>query len=222
MCLFSQALDFFMSYLVKEMFVSLQGEGVHTGMAAVFCRFSGCNLWNGREENRKNAVCGFCDTDIVGTDGPGGGKFASAKLLADILLKMWGKDRLGIPFIICTGGEPLLQLDIPLIDALHNRGFKIAVETNGTQMPPTGIDWLCVSPKARAPLLAKSGNELKLVFPQPEAMPEQFEHLQFDHFFLQPLDGPDLSENTRNAITYCMQHPKWRLSLQTHKILGIP
>jgi 7-carboxy-7-deazaguanine synthase len=210
-----------MSYAVKELFLTLQGEGAQTGRRAVFLRFAGCNLWTGREQDRATAVCTFCDTDFVGTDGEGGGKFATADALADAAAACWGETpehRL----IVCTGGEPLLQLDTPLIDALHARGFSIAVETNGTQPAPAGLDWICVSPKADAPLVLAKGNELKLVFPQPKAMPERFESLAFEHFFLQPMDGPDQAANIQAAIAWCLTHPRWRLSLQTHKVTGIP
>ena len=209
-----------MSYAVKEIFYTLQGEGANAGRAAVFCRFSGCNLWSGREEERAAAVCRFCDTDFVGMNGTGGGRFAQAEELADAVARSWpeaGASR----FVVCTGGEPLLQLDVPLIDALHRVGFEIAVETNGTQAAPAGIDWLCVSPKAGAPLVQQRGDELKLVFPQPGAEPERFESLAFGEFFLQAMDGPDLERNTAAALEYCLRHPRWRLSLQTHKILGI-
>ena len=209
-------------YTVKEVFYTLQGEGFHTGRPAVFCRFSGCNLWTGREDDRHRAVCKFCDTDFVGT-GPDGGKFASADELADRIAATWPADSTGTRFVVCTGGEPLLQLDEPLVDALHARRFEIAVETNGTQLPPRGIDWICVSPKANAPLKLLNGDELKLVYPQvePEAQPERFEALAFRHFSLQPLDGPNLSENVQRTVEYCLAHPRWRLSLQTHKLLGL-
>ena len=211
-----------MTYSVKEMFYTLQGEGGQTGRPAVFCRFSGCNLWTGREADRATAVCRFCDTDFVGTDGQGGGKFAGSDALADAIAARWpADDTSGRRYVVCTGGEPLLQLDDALIDALHARGFEVAVETNGTQRAPAGLDWICVSPKAGAPLALTAGNELKLVFPQADAMPDRFETLAFDHFFLQPMDGPLRVENTRAAVEYCMRHPKWRLSLQTHKIIGI-
>ena len=214
-----------MSYAVKEIFFTLQGEGAQTGRAAVFCRFAGCNLWTGREADRAGAVCTFCDTDFVGTDGDGGGKFATADALAQAVEQAWSggvasnaRDR---RFVVCTGGEPLLQLDAALIEALHARGFEIAIETNGTQPAPPGIDWICVSPKAEAPLVLRRGDELKLVYPQPDAPPERFTDLEFTHFFLQPLDGPHLTENTERAIAYCLRHPRWRLSLQTHKALGL-
>ena len=210
-----------MTYTVKEIFYTLQGEGANSGRAAVFCRFSGCNLWSGREEDRSRAVCQFCDTDFVGT-GPDGGKFATPESLASAIARAWRGEGPGeTRFVVCTGGEPLLQIDQPLIDAIHASGFTIAIETNGTRAAPDSIDWICVSPKAGAPLVQESGDELKLVFPQPRAMPEQFESLDFDHFFLQPMDGPEVEENTRLAIDYCMLHPRWRLSLQTHKQLGI-
>ncbi len=215
-----------MTYAVKEIFYTLQGEGGQAGRAAVFCRFAGCNLWSGREEDRAQAVCRFCDTDFVGTDGTGGGKFATAQALAEAVRSHWptlnGASAQGRPLVVCTGGEPLLQLDSPLIDALHAQGFEIAVETNGTQPIPPGLDWVCVSPKAGSELVATAGDELKLVFPQPGAMPAQFEHLAFRHFFLQPMDGPLREQHTQAAVAHCMAHPKWRLSLQTHKLLGIP
>ena len=209
-----------MAYAVKEIFYTLQGEGAQAGRAAVFCRFAGCNLWSGREADRAQAVCRFCDTDFVGTDGPGGGKFANAASLADAVAAQWPGG--GKPLVVCTGGEPLLQLDVPLIEALHARGFEIAVETNGTQPAPAGLDWICVSPKSDAPLALTRGNELKLVFPQPEALPERFEALDFRHFILQPMDGPQRERNTQLALRYCLEHPRWRLGLQTHKLLNIP
>jgi 7-carboxy-7-deazaguanine synthase (Cx14CxxC type) len=212
-----------MTYSVKEIFYTLQGEGANTGRPAVFCRFAGCNLWTGREEDRADATCRFCDTDFVGTDGPGGGKFSDPSTLARAVAAAWPDIASGgRRFVVCTGGEPLLQLDLPLLDALHAEGFDVAVETNGTVHPPPGIDWLCVSPKAGAPLVLREGNELKLVYPQDEAEPERFEALAFDHFFLQPMDGPGLEANTAAALSYCLGHPRWRLSLQTHKLLGIP
>ena len=212
-----------MAYSVKEVFSTLQGEGFHTGRAAVFMRFSGCNLWTGREQDRESAVCSFCDTDFVGTDGPGGGKFQTPDDLADHVVRIWNRDNgSGHPFVVCTGGEPLLQLDDELISALHERQCYIAVETNGTIEAPSGIDWICVSPKKDAQVLQRTGQELKLVWYQPEAPPANFESLAFDHFFLQPMDGPDAERFTAEAITYCRTHPKWRLSLQTHKLLGIP
>lgn len=209
-----------MTYAVKELFLTLQGEGAQTGRRAVFMRFAGCNLWTGREQDRANAVCSFCDTDFVGTDGEGGGKFATAKALADAADACWGNTS-DHRLIVCTGGEPLLQLDPPLVDALHVHGFSIAVETNGTQLPPPGLDWICVSPKADAPLVLTAGNELKLVFPQQKAMPDRFDNLAFEHFFLQPMDGPAREANTQAAIAYCLAHPRWRLGLQTHKVIGI-
>ena len=214
-----------MSYAVKEVFYTLQGEGAQAGRAAVFCRFAGCNLWTGHEKDRGTAVCRFCDTDFVGTDGPGGGKFKDAGSLAGAVRDTWDRgvrDPGGRPLVVCTGGEPLLQLDPPLIAALHQAGFEIAVETNGTQAAPAGLDWICVSPKAGAELVQDRGDELKLVFPQEGAGPERFRHLGFRHFFLQPMDGPEKERNTRLAVEYCMTHPEWRLSLQTHKLLGIP
>jgi 7-carboxy-7-deazaguanine synthase (Cx14CxxC type) len=212
-----------MDYAVKEIFYTLQGEGAQTGRAAVFCRFAGCNLWSGREADRSAAICQFCDTDFVDVKGPGGGKFGSADALAAAIEEKWPADAdFGRRFVVCTGGEPLLQLDANLIDELHRRGFEIAVETNGTIPAPDGINWVCVSPKAGSELVQKGGDELKLVFPQDGAEPELFEELPFRHFFLQPMDGPDRAANTGLALRYCMEHPQWRLSLQTHKILGIP
>jgi 7-carboxy-7-deazaguanine synthase (Cx14CxxC type) len=211
-----------MSYAVKELFYTLQGEGAQTGRAAVFCRFAGCNLWTGREEDRETAVCTFCDTEFVGTDGPGGGKFDSADALAEAIVTAWPRNAGGAPYVVCTGGEPLLQLDAPLVEALHLRGVAVAVETNGTRLPPPGLDWICVSPKAAAPMVLTRGNELKLVYPQPLAMPDRFEGLAFDHFYLQPMDGPDREANTEAAVRYCLAHPRWKMSLQTHKLLGIP
>jgi 7-carboxy-7-deazaguanine synthase len=211
-----------MSYSVKELFFTLQGEGAQAGRAAVFCRFAGCNLWSGREQDRATAVCTFCDTDFVGTDGVGGGKFATAEALADTIAAAWPKEAAGgRRYVVCTGGEPLLQLDTPLIDALHARGFEVAVETNGTQPAPPGLDWICVSPKADAPLVLTSGHELKLVYPQPLAHPERFAALDFQHFFLQPMDSVLRREHTQAAVDYCMQHPQWRLSVQMHKVVGI-
>ena len=210
-----------MSYAVKEIFYTLQGEGAQAGRAAVFCRFAGCNLWSGREEDRAGAACTFCDTDFVGTDGPGGGKFATAPALAEAVRARWPHGAGGRPLVVCTGGEPLLQLDAPLVDALHAAGFEIAVETNGTQPAPAGLDWICVSPKGRVPLVLTRGDELKLVYPQHDAPPEAFAGLDFRHFFLQPMDGPRQREAMRAAATYCMAHPQWRLSLQTHKVVGI-
>ncbi|HET8633320.1 MAG TPA: 7-carboxy-7-deazaguanine synthase [Gemmatimonadales bacterium] len=210
-----------MTYAVKEIFYTLQGEGAQAGRPAVFCRFAGCNLWSGREADRATATCTFCDTDFVGTDGDGGGKFRSAEELAAAVAACWPADEFAGRYVVCTGGEPLLQLDEPLIEALHAHGFAIAVETNGTQPAPSGLDWICVSPKAGAPLVLTEGDELKLVYPQSGAQPEQFSALAFRHFFLQPMDGPDLAANTAAATSYCLAHPQWRLSLQTHKLLGI-
>ncbi len=209
-------------YSVKEIFYTLQGEGANAGRPSVFCRFAGCNLWSGREEDRADAVCTFCDTDFVGTDGNGGGKFRDAEALADAIENTWASGAAQNRFVVCTGGEPLLQLDAPLIAALHARGFEIAVETNGTISAPEGLDWICVSPKADAELKQTSGHELKLVYPQDKALPERFEKFDFRHFFLQPMDGAEVEENTRAATAYCLAHPKWRLSLQTHKLIGIP
>jgi 7-carboxy-7-deazaguanine synthase (Cx14CxxC type) len=209
-------------YTVKEIFYTLQGEGVNAGRPAVFLRFAGCNLWSGREEDRASAVCRFCDTQFVGTDGGGGGKFRSASALAQRVALEWPKDRPAERFVVCTGGEPLLQLDEELIWALHALQFRVAVETNGTLGVPRGVDWLCVSPKADAALVVEGGDELKLVFPQEGAEPERFEALAFDHFLLQPMDGPDRERNTQLAVAYCKARPRWRLSLQTHKLIGIP
>jgi 7-carboxy-7-deazaguanine synthase len=209
-------------YAVKEIFHTLQGEGMNAGRPAVFLRFAGCNLWSGREEDRASAVCRFCDTDFVGTDGAGGGKFESAERLARAVLAAWPKDLRENRFVVCTGGEPLLQLDETLLEALHALGFRVAVETNGTQPVPLGLDWVCVSPKAGAPLAVQEGDELKLVFPQPGAEPERFEALAFDNFLLQPMDGPERARNTELAVAYCKARPRWRLSLQTHKLIGIP
>ena len=208
-------------YSVKEVFYTLQGEGANAGTPAVFLRFAGCNLWSGREADRAAAACDFCDTDFVGTDGPGGGKFGDAAALADAVAAAWPSRARSHRFVVCTGGEPLLQLDRAAIEELHARGFRVAIETNGTIAPPAGIDWVCVSPKADAALAVAKGNELKLVYPQAEAPPERFEALAFDHFFLQPMDGPARDANTREAIDYCLAHPRWRLSLQSHKIIGI-
>ncbi len=211
-----------MSYSVKEIFYTLQGEGRHAGRPAVFCRFAGCNLWSGREADRSTAICQFCDTDFVGVDGTGGGKFDSAESLADAIAQKWpSSDSAGTRFVVCTGGEPLLQLNEALILALHARKFEIAVETNGTILAPPGVDWLCVSPKQGTQLQQSTGDELKLIFPQPGVDPQSFESLAFRHFFLQPMDGPQRIVNTQLAVQYCLDHPVWRLSLQTHKILGI-
>jgi 7-carboxy-7-deazaguanine synthase len=209
-------------YTVKEIFYTLQGEGANAGTPAVFLRFAGCNLWSGRERDRASAVCRFCDTDFVGTDGPGGGRFGSADALAEAVAAKWPRRSALRRFVVCTGGEPLLQLDAPLVEALHARSFRVAVETNGTLQPPPGVDWICVSPKARAPLALARGEELKLVYPQRGAEPARYEALEFRHFFLQPMDGPRRAENTRLAADYCLRHPRWRLSLQIHKLIGIP
>jgi len=213
-----------MTYSVKEIYYTLQGEGAHTGRPAVFLRFAGCNLWSGREEHRAEAVCRFCDTEFVGTDGAGGGKFETASELSAAIGSAWAGEEPGVArYVVCTGGEPLLQLDKALIDALHEAGFEIGVESNGTLTAPDGIDWLCISPKGAAPVVQSSGDELKLVFPQQEdeAQPANFIDLEFEQFFLQPLDGPDVQANTRRAIEYCLTHPRWKLSVQTHKVLGI-
>jgi 7-carboxy-7-deazaguanine synthase len=211
-----------MTYSVKEIFYTLQGEGINTGRAAVFCRFAGCNLWSGREKDRENAICKFCDTEFVGTDGPGGGKFSTAIELAAAVRSTWLAENSGAqPLVVCTGGEPLLQLDAALVDAFHAEGFEVAVETNGTQMAPPGIDHICVSPKAGADIVLKEGHELKLVFPQVGAEPERFEGLEFQRFYLQPMDGPSRDENTQAAVRYCLAHPHWRISLQTHKYMAI-
>jgi len=207
-------------YQVKEIYFTLQGEGAQTGRAAVFLRFAGCNLWSGLERDRAGAVCRFCDTDFIGTDGPGGGKFRSAEALAEAVARAWPGG--GSPYVVITGGEPALQLDAPLIEALHVRVFEIGIETNGTLALPAGVDWVCVSPKAGTELTVREGDELKLVYPQAGAPPSAFESFAFDNFFLQPLDGPARDTNTRAALDYCRAHPKWRLSLQTHKLLGIP
>ncbi|MGQ4877070.1 7-carboxy-7-deazaguanine synthase [Billgrantia sp. LNSP4103-1] len=212
-------------YHVKEAFYTLQGEGARTGRASVFCRFSGCNLWSGREPDRAHAACRFCDTDFIGTDGQHGGRFATAEALADHLAVLWpAKGGMATPYVVFTGGEPLLQLDEPLIEAMHAHGFEVAVETNGTLPAPAGIDWLCVSPKAGNPLVLTKGDELKLVYPQPEALPERFGELAFRHRFLQPMDVTVLNDDTNHldaTLAYCLAHPQWRLSLQTHKITGI-
>jgi len=214
-----------MSYTVKEIYYTLQGEGANTGRAAVFCRFAGCNLWTGHERDRTTAICSFCDTDFVGTDGPGGGHFMTATDLASAVATVWPEcshRREVKPLVVCTGGEPLLQLDEPLVTAFHNEGFELAIETNGTRLPPSGVDWICLSPKAGSELVLLSGNELKLVFPQKGAEPERFDSLNFEHFFLQPMDGREGDANTTLTVQYCLEHPQWRLSLQTHKLLGIP
>ena len=211
-----------MTYSVKEIFYTLQGEGAQAGMPAVFCRFAGCNLWSGLEYDRTKSICQFCDTDFVGTNGIGGGKFKTAEELADAVLAAWPSGKGGTPLVVCTGGEPLLQLDRRLVAALQKVGFRVALETNGTLSAPENINWICVSPKADASLVQTSGNELKLVYPQEKAMPERFAHLGFAHFFLQPMDGPNLEENTKAAVDYCKNHPQWRLSLQTHKLIDIP
>lgn len=208
-----------MTYSVKELFYTLQGEGARAGRAAVFLRFAGCNLWTGREQDRASAVCTFCDTDFVGVDGDGGGKFETAGALADAAIAKWPGG--GAPYIVCTGGEPLLQLDTSLIEALHARGFEIAIESNGTLPAPAGIDWICISPKANADFVQRSGNELKLVFPQAGADPSNYEGLAFENFFLSPMDSPEREANTQTAIAYCLEHPQWRLSLQTHKFTGV-
>lgn len=221
-------------YAVKEIYKTVQGEGFHTGRPAVFLRFAGCNLWTGREEDRASAICQFCDTDFVGTDGPGGGKFRSAVALAERVRDVWeaelpagaeefaGMSAFDGPYVVCTGGEPLLQLDASLISALHDAGLEVGVETNGTIGAPGTLDWICVSPKAGAPILLTHGHELKLVYRQPQALPESFFHMDFEHFFLQPMDGPDREQFTEEARAYCAKHPQWKLSLQTHKIIGIP
>jgi 7-carboxy-7-deazaguanine synthase (Cx14CxxC type) len=213
-----------MTYSVKEVFYTLQGEGLQAGMPAVFCRFAGCNLWTGRESDRARAVCTFCDTDFTGTDGTLGGKYHSAEALADLILSLWPQNHGINRLVVLTGGEPLLQVDDGLIRALHDRNFRIAVETNGSVLAPVGIDWVCVSPKAGAPWVQTAGNELKLVFPQANLMPSDmpWDTLRFEHYLLQPMDGPDVHRNTAEAIAYCQSDPRWRLSLQTHKLLGIP
>jgi 7-carboxy-7-deazaguanine synthase (Cx14CxxC type) len=213
-----------MTYSVKEIYYTLQGEGAQTGRPAVFLRFSGCNLWSGREQHRAEAICRFCDTEFVGTDGPGGGKFETARELASAVLSRWPQDAIASsPYVVCTGGEPLLQLDAAAIDALHSAGLEVGVESNGTIQAPAGIDWLCISPKGSAEVVQTTGHELKLVYPQVEeqAQPGNLESLDFEHFFLQPLHDEHLQENTRRTIDYCLQHPRWKLSLQTHKIIGI-
>ena len=210
-----------MGFVVKEIFKTLQGEGALAGRVAVFCRFSGCNLWSGREEDRATATCQFCDTDFVGSDGDGGGRFASAQALADAIAAAWGPD-LDRRFVVFTGGEPLLQLDAELVETVRAQGFFTAIETNGTLAAPVALDWICVSPKAGTIIQQTTGQELKLVFPQPGASPEQFEGLAFQHFFLQPMDGPERARSTEMAVAYCLAHPRWRISLQTHKLMGIP
>ena len=210
-------------YAVKELFYTLQGEGANAGRPAVFCRFAGCNLWSGREADRSTAICRFCDTDFVGTNGFGGGQFCSPELLARAVAAAWPSNGSRVHrLVVCTGGEPLLQLDETLVSALHCEGFEVAIETNGTLRPPVGVDWICVSPKAGTELLVRAGDELKLVFPQVGADPEIFEHLEFQHFFIQPMDGPQREANTQSALRYCLAHPKWRFSLQMHKVIGIP
>lgn len=209
-----------MSYAVKEIFLTLQGEGAHAGRASVFCRFAGCNLWSGREQDRAEATCKFCDTDFVGMDGTLGGRYPTADQLADTVAAQWVGPAAN-RYVVLTGGEPLLQVDAALIEALHQRGFEIGVETNGTVAPPDGIDWICVSPKAGAELAVRGGHELKLVYPQPDAMPERFAGMPFERFSLQPMDGPDAISNTALAVDYCLRNPQWRLSVQTHKTLGI-
>ena len=211
-----------MTYSVKEIYYTLQGEGAQTGRAAVFCRFAGCNLWSGLEEDRATATCRFCDTDFVGTDGEGGGKFRDAATLARAVASCWTVQDRGRRLVVCTGGEPLLQLDQALVDAFHKERFEVAVETNGTRPAPRDLDWVCVSPKAGASLALDAGDEIKLVFPQEGAPPAAFEKLAFRYFFLQPMDGPELANNTKLALEYCKAHPQWRLSLQTHKLIGIP
>jgi 7-carboxy-7-deazaguanine synthase len=210
-----------MTYSAKEIFLTVQGEGGQAGRAAVFLRFSGCNLWSGREQDRAAAVCNFCDTDFIGTDGPGGGKFRTPQALAEAVNAVWRGGE-GDKLVVCTGGEPLLQLDAPLIAALHTQGFEVAVETNGTVAAPDGLDWICVSPKADAPVVQTSGQELKLVYPQPGVDPARFGHLDFERFYLQPMDGPNRDANTHEAVAYCLSHPRWRLSVQTHKYIGVP
>jgi len=213
-----------MTYSVKEIYYTLQGEGAQTGRPAVFLRFAGCNLWTGREKDRARAICNFCDTEFVGTNGPGGGKFANAADLAAAVRATWPDSVSGKPYVVCTGGEPLLQIDDAAIEALHNAGIEIGVETNGTLQAPAGLDWICVSPKAGATVVQTSGDELKLVYPQPEpeAQPERFIDMAFSHFFLQPMDSTNREQNTQATIRYCLEHPHWKLSLQTHKIIGIP
>jgi 7-carboxy-7-deazaguanine synthase (Cx14CxxC type) len=210
-----------MTYSIKEMFYTLQGEGAQTGRASVFLRFAGCNLWSGLEIDRTEAVCKFCDTDFVGTDGTGGGKFKTPEALAEAVDAQWPKGGQGKKYVVCTGGEPLLQLDVPLIVALKAQGFEVAIETNGTKRVPEGVDWVCVSPKGTSHIIVTQGNELKLVYPQADCLPEQFEEMSFDHFFLQPMDSSEKPNTVQKVISYCLAHPKWRMSLQTHKIVGI-
>ena len=210
-----------MAYAVKEIFYTLQGEGLHAGRPAIFLRFAGCNLWSGRAEDRATAICQFCDTDFVGTDGTFGGKYKSEEALVEAMDALWPQDSATGKYVVCTGGEPLLQLDEALIQCLQSRGFEVAVETNGTIEAPAGLNWICMSPKAGTSIVLDKGNELKLVYPQEHAQPESFEHLEFDHFFLQPMDGPHLEENTRAALDYCLNNPSWKLSLQQHKLLQI-
>ena len=210
-----------MTYSVKEIYYTLQGEGAQAGRAAVFLRFAGCNLWSGLEKDRDQAVCRFCDTDFVGTDGPGGGKFATEGALARAVFRQWPQREAGRPYVVCTGGEPLLQLDKALVAALHDESFEVGIETNGTLLPPSGIDWVCVSPKAGAEQKLKHGDELKLIYPQADAEPERYAGQDFRNFFLQPMDNPDRAANTEAATRYCLEHPQWRLSLQTHKLIGI-
>ena len=211
-----------MSYLIKEIYYTLQGEGYHTGRPAVFCRFAGCNLWSGHEKDRIEAVCPFCDTDFVGTDGEGGGKYESALKVTEKTSQLWPDNESSIKFVVCTGGEPLLQMDEQLVNDFHDAGFEVAIETNGTRLAPKGIDWICVSPKSGAELVLKTGDELKLVYPQNGLDPSQFLVMEFEHFSLQPMDGPEIEKNTKLTLDYCLTHPQWRLSLQTHKLLNIP
>ncbi|MEE2789091.1 MAG: 7-carboxy-7-deazaguanine synthase [Myxococcota bacterium] len=212
-----------MAYAVKEAFYTLQGEGAQSGRASVFCRFTGCNLWTGREADRATAACRFCDTDFLGTDGPGGGRFTDAQALGDHLLNLWHTGGAGgVPYVVFTGGEPSLQLDRALVVACHDRGFEVAIETNGTRALPAGIDWICVSPKPRSELVVRTGHELKFVFPQSELEPDDFSDLNFTHWYIQPMDGPELISNTQASVRFCRENPQWRLSLQTHKLVGIP
>lgn len=212
-----------MSYKIKEMYYTLQGEGAHSGRPAIFCRFSGCNLWSGREEDRHKAICQFCDTDFWGIDGVNGGRFATAEDLAKAVASLWPTSLdVGQPYVVCTGGEPLLQLDQAAVDAFHAIGLEVGIETNGTQEAPKGIDWICMSPKANTTLKLKKGNELKLIYPQAGAEPEKYEQLDFEHFYLQPMDSPEAEKNTKLTLEYCLEHPQWHLSLQTHKMLNIP